>query len=258
MAQYKTLADALESEVLTEMAGTFFGSRKALEEVTEAFMLRVEELRALPAKVHARVLFLRSLLLGEQGEAELFAALGLPPQFQELQTRSGVRAWRPDALPFAFFTASRFVDSVFLAYSEVAHACEVYMAGEYEDDPEHRGRKRLSLNYAMVADQCRMLNQRIDKLNADMAPSAVLQYARNISAENHSGQGSITNILGAESLDKGLTFAPVDFASLKLWRAPALPAPQACDKKLRAFAKTFYGAHKKQVRRVLEDFERGD
>lgn len=255
MDRYSSLATALEAEVLTEMAGTFFGARKAVEDLSEAFMVHVEALRASAAKVFCRVFFLRGLLLGQSGENALFAALGLPPQFPEAASQSGSRCWRPERLPFALFPSSRYVGAVLLAYAEVAHACEVYRHGEYEDDPDHKGRKRLSLNYATLEAQCRLLNKRIEKLNGDMTPSSVLQYARNISTQEQPGQGSITNVLGAESLDKGLMYQPVDFAALNLWRAPQLPKPEACREALSAFAKDFYEAHTEKARRVLADLK---
>ncbi len=253
MDRYDTLADALEQEVLTEMASTFFGARKELDDRMDAFRALVDELRQRTAKVYARVFFLRSLVLGAKGEAELFAALGLPLGFPEARDQSGSRSWKPGSLPFALFPSSRYVKTVRVAYAEVFHACGVYMRGEYTDDPEHKGRKRLSVNYAMAEEACRALNERIGKLNAEMTPSSVLQYARSISLQEQPGQGAITNVLGADSLDKGLTYPPVDFAALKLWRAPDLPAPEAVSEKLAAFAKTFYAAHEERVRRMLED-----
>lgn len=253
MDRYKSLAVALEGEVLSEMAGTFFGARKALEDLREDFNLRVEDLRAQSAKVFARVFFLRSLLLGEQGEEALFAALGLPPQFKEAQSQSGSRTWRPEKLPFALLPSTRFVKLVLLAYAELRHACEVYTSGEYEDDPQHKGRKRMSLHYKMVERLGRTLNTRVEKLNAEMPASSVLQYARSISTTEAPGQGAITNALDAESLDKGLEFQPLDFAALKIWRAPELPDLPQCEQKLRAFATAYYDAHSDKIRRVLAE-----
>lgn len=254
MDRYKSLAVALESEVLTEMAGTFFGARKGLEDMQEAFLHHAEELRAQAAKVYSRVFFLRALLLGQEGENALFAALGLPAQFPEAQSQSGSRVWRPESLPFALLPSTRYIKAVLLAYVEVQHACEVYLSGEYEDDPEVKGRKRMKLHYKMIERLCRRLNERIAKINADMPPSSVLQYARNISTVEQPGQGAITNSLGAESLDKGLKFEALDFATLSLWKAPELPAPAACEEKLSAFAAAFYRSNKDKVRRVLADF----
>lgn len=253
MDRYKSLAVALESEVLSEMAGTFFGARKAVEDLQDDFALRVEELRSLAAKVFARVFFLRSLLLGVEGEEALFAALGLPPQFPDAQGQSGSRTWRPDKVPFALLPSSRYVKLVLVAYDELRHACEVYLNGEYEDDPDHKGRKRLSLHYALVERMGRRLNERIEKLNSDMPASCVLQYARSISTVEAPGQGSITNALGAESLDKGMCFLPVDFDGLNLWRAPELPPLESCEDKLKAFAGAFYEANTEKIRRVLAD-----
>jgi hypothetical protein len=249
--RYKSLAVALESEVLSEMAGTFFGARKALEDLHEDFLLRVEALRALAAQVHARIFFLRSLLLGLEGEAALFAALGLPPQFEDVVAPPGMRAWRPERIPFAILPSTRFTKLVLVAYAEIQHACEVYRNGEYEDDPQRKGRKRMSLHFKMVESMGQRLNEGIEKLNADMPPSSVLLYARGISTTEAPGQGAITNALGAESLDKGLEFTPLDFAALKLWRAPELPAPKDCEERLRTFAAAYYDAHSESIRRVL-------
>jgi len=251
--RYKSLAVALESEVLSEMAGTFFGARKALEDLREDFMVRVEDLHALKAKVFARVFYLRSLLLGPQGQAEFFAALGLADPFPEAQTQSGSRMWRPAALPFALLPSTRFVKLLLLAYAELHRACGVYMHGEYEDDPDNKGRKRMSLHYKMVEDLGRKVNERVRKLNAEMPASSVLQYARSISTAEAPGQGAITNALGAESLDRGMDFQPLDLTALNVWRAPELPAPEACEEPLRAFAKAYYEAHADKIRRVLSE-----
>lgn len=251
--RYKSLAVALEGEVLSEMAGTFFGARKALEDMREDFKQNVEDLRAQSAKVFARVFFLRSLLLGEEGETALFAALGLPPQFPEAQCQSGSRTWRPEKLPFAFLPSTRFVKLVLLAYEELRHACEVYTSGEYEEDPQRKGRKRMSLHYKMVVSMGCALNQRVEKLNAEMPASSVLQYARSISTTEAPGQGAITNALGAESLDKGLELQALDFAALNLWRAPELPELAQCEQKLRDFASAYYDAHSDKIRRVLAE-----
>jgi hypothetical protein len=253
--RYSTFADALEGEVLTEMAGTFFGARKALEDMVEDFQLHVEDLRNRVAKVYSRVFFLRWLLLGPEGEAALFDALGLPPPFSDAAGRSGSRTWRPEDIPFALLPSSRYAKLVHLAYAEVHSACEVYMNGALEDDPMRAGRKRISLNYRLVKLQCARLNERIAKLNQDMPPSSVLQYARNIASADQPGQGSITNTLGADSLDKGLMFQAVDFAALNLWVAPDLPAPEACRKKLVAFCHKLYDANAPRIRRLLADLK---
>lgn len=255
MSRYKTFADALESEVLTEMAGTFFGARKNLEDMMEDFQLHVEELRAREAKVFSRVFFLRSLLLGPQGEAALFAAIGVDPPFAGSSGHSGSRTWHPDRLPFAFLRSTRFAKAVLQAYSELRASCEVYMSGEYEDDPERSGRKRLSLHYRMVERLCSRLNERIEKQNTEMTPSSVLQFARSIHMADQPGHGTLSNTLGAESLDKGLMFKTIDFESLGLWKAPSLPPPESCGEAILRFCAGFYQEHAAQINKVLADLD---
>ncbi|PKN09277.1 MAG: hypothetical protein CVU73_05105 [Deltaproteobacteria bacterium HGW-Deltaproteobacteria-8] len=253
MERHKTLADALESEVLSEMAGTFFGARKALEDLLEDFKLRVEDIQAREAQVFSRVFYLRSLLLGPEGEAALFAELGLEDPFPTSKGHSGSRTWHPDSLPFAFFASSRYVKAVLQAYAEVRHTCDVYMAGEYEDDPDKSGRKRLSPHYRQLERHCARLNERIEKINTEMTPSSVLQFARNISAEDQPGQGTLSNSLDAESLDKGLMFEKVDFAALGLWAAPSLPPVEACEDAIRRFCARHYKHNAQQIKKVLAD-----
>jgi hypothetical protein len=255
MDRYETLADALEGEVLTEMAGAFFGARKAVEDLIEDFQFSVEDLRSRKAKVFARVFFLRFLVLGAEGEAALFAALELPPQFPDASAQSGSRAWRPGGSPFALFASTRYAKLVHLAYSELHHACGAYMNGELEDDPARAGRKRMSPNYHLLESQCERLNERIDKLNADMPPSTVLQYARGITSADQPGQGAITNTLGADSLDKGLMFPRVDFAALKIWKAPDLPEPAVCEKALQAFSAAFYKKNTARLKRLMAELD---
>jgi hypothetical protein len=201
------------------------------------------------------VFFLRSLLLGSEGEAALFDAIGIPPPFPVSSSHSGSRTWHPDSLPFALMPGTRFAKAVLLAYAEVRHACEVYMSGEHEDDPSQRGRKRLSLHYHQLERFCAQLNRRIEKINTEMTPSSVLQFARNISSADQPGQGTLSNSLGAESLDQGLMFHPIDFDSLGLWRAPSLPPVEACESAILRFCAQFYRQHGPQIKRVLADLD---
>jgi len=255
MDRHKTLADALESEVLTEMAGTFFGARKTVEDLLEDFQLHVEELRSREALVFSRLFYLRSLLLGPEGEAALFAEIGIAPPFPDSKSHSGSRTWHPDSLPFAFLAGTRYTKAVLQAYAELRHACEVYMSGEYEEDPDKSGRKRLSLHYLQIERHCARLNERIEKLNTEMPPSSVLQYARNISSADQPGQGTLTNSLGAESLDKGLMFEKLDFASLGLWKAPSLPPVEACEDAIRRFCARHYTQNARHIKKVLADLD---
>ena len=255
MDSHKSLADSLESEVLTEMAVTFFGARKALEDAQEDFQLHVEDIRSREAQVFSRVFYLRSLLLGEEGEKAFFAEIGLDPSLPASKCCPGSRTWHPDALPFALLTSTRYVKAVLQAYGELRQACEAYMSGVYEEDPERSGRKRLSPHYRQLERYCARLNERIAKVNNEMAPSSVLQYARSISSPVQAGQEALENSLGAESLDSGLAFKPVDFASLGLWKAPGLPPVVACDGSIRRFCSDFYTQNAPQIKKVLADLE---
>ena len=253
MVKYNSLADALEVEVLTQMADTFFGARKNLDDLAENFKLQVEELRSREGLVISRVLFLRSLFLGQEGEKKFYGALGLAPPFENTNAHSGSRTWQPDSIPFALFASSRFEKLVQQTYAQIHHACEVYMVGEYIEDSEQKGRKRLTLNYQMVVQLWQRLNDRMEKLNNEMTPSSVLQYARSMRNCEQNGQGALTCSLGAQSLDSGLEYHPIPFESLQLWQAPVLPHPDQCAPVIKTFCKGFYEAHSAEIKERLAE-----
>lgn len=253
MVRYDSLADALEVEVLTQMADTFFGARKNLDDLMDDFTLHVEELRSREGVVYSHLLYLRHLLLGKAGEQAFFHHLGLGDPFQpEPGHTAETPMWRPKRPPFAFFATTRYEKRVFLAYEQLCAACEVYMRGEYIDDPDQKGRKRMTMNFALVASLCQRLNDRIAKLNKEMTPSSVLQYARSMRSNDENGHGAISNSLGSESLDNGLQYRCIDFAGLTLWKAPELPKPEACAGKIRTFCRRYFDKHEAEIRRLLE------
>lgn len=252
MSSQKTLADSLEQEVLTEMAGTFFGARKNVDDLLDEFHREVEELKAREGAVYARVLFLRGLLLGFEGETAFFRALGLAETPFSQEHGRVMDTWRPERLPSALLPSWRWRKAVELAYSELCKSCEVYEHGEYTEDRRRRGKKVLTVNRQQVLRLADYLNGRIAKLNQEMSPSSVLQYARSIRSGDDMGKGSIMNELGAESLDRGLTFQPLDLAALGLWQAPKLPKPEACAEKIRTFCDEYYGPRKAALARALE------
>lgn len=252
MSSQKTLADSLEQEVLTEMAGTFFGARKNMDDLGEEFRRQVTELKALEVSVQARASFLRKLLLGPLGEGEFFRAIGAAEAHFAPEPSHSFDSWRPDKLPFALLPSWRWQKAVELAYDELYKSCEAYENGEYVDDRKKRGKKVLTVNRQQVLRLAAYLNERIEKLNSEMTPSSVLQYARSIRASDDVGKGAIMNELGAESLDRGLTFEPVDVESLGLWKAPSLPAPEKCADRIVDFCSRYYPQHKAELSKALE------
>ena len=252
MVQYSSLADALEVEVLTQMADTFFGARKNLDDLMDAFKVHVEDLRANEKMVVAHALFIRSLFLGSEGEQQFYTALNVEAPFKHIPEHSAGHVWRSEHIPFAFFESTRYVKLVQLAYTRMYSACAEYASGVYEDDPDLKGRKRMTISYDFIVSLWDMLNTRVEKINREMAPSSVLQYARSIHNCEQNGQGALSCELGAQSLDDGLRYKMFTFESLNLWKPPTLPKPEACAENIAAFSRAFYAAHKNGIQHVLK------
>ncbi|MGA8279800.1 MAG: hypothetical protein WB853_02800, partial [Desulfobacterales bacterium] len=120
--------DPLVEEILTDVAGSFFGNRRLLDEKIDLFHSYVQALRFKEAEVRNPAALLNNLLLqGHQApafyemlnvEGTLLTAAGaVVPQNAQL------------CMPFAFGFCTRFVKLVCNAYDALQKSCAVYLHG---------------------------------------------------------------------------------------------------------------------------------
>jgi hypothetical protein len=231
---YEKLSDSLNDEVMTDMAESFFGSRRAMEDDLELFQAMLRRLDERKVELQRVFAVLRRLLLDE-GELEaLLRRLGADPE----QAPEAVEPLDPRPCgkpPSALGFSRRYARVLQWAYACFRDALDVYRHGRWEDDPEQPGRKTLSVSREQVRDRCEELNERIRTMNTTCSPVCMLQYIK----EMDPGRMERERITGADfagyacSLDDKLAFQPLDFDSLGFPAYCDVPEPKQARDALR-------------------------
>ncbi len=177
-----SFSQALYDEVMGEMAGTFFGTRTRLEELTHVLLSMVDKLRPMADAVILRGKILHWLLPDVD---PMYDLLGLDsgPLSVLFRPDPAMRPVLSGSAPFAFTEAGRFARAVVRAYAEVHTAADEYMHGAYSVHPSQPGRKVVSLHFLQVREFCVNLNARIQSINLYQSPSGALQSMRNMHPE---------------------------------------------------------------------------
>ena len=173
-----TLADDLADEALAEMADTFFGERKEIEDLVEHIEAVARHLRDEAPRILDLGAALHGLLSSPEVVREMYAAVDVDPKpfLALVPARPRVELDMPK--PFALTAAGRFAKQGLAAYQAFQVALDDYLHGVYEDHPEYEGRKRLKPNLEHLGKLVVSVNERIVKVNE--APGQVLSYAHRL------------------------------------------------------------------------------
>ncbi|MEF2229521.1 MAG: hypothetical protein V3571_01195 [Pseudodesulfovibrio sp.] len=251
MSDLKEFADQLQQEVVSDMAEAYFGARKDLEEMIDAFGLWVEELRIHGPKLFEAAARLHRLLLDRETARDFYIALDVVPSCIPFPDEPP----RPffDRLPFAFTTLGRYERCVFKAYELFHLAADEYLNGRYYDDPDQRGRKRLTVHYVRLKALAEHLNGEIDKVNRRSVCNA-LQYIKSMDPDKMRHERVMGDIecAGGDALNQDLQFAPIDFEGLGLPVVQDLPSLYKVRDAIKAFCADIYPARREDIRRAMD------
>lgn len=244
------LAHDLMEETLVEAAGTFFGTRKRLEDDIDLFKRKIETLAAMQSRVLARAGDLHHLLLEGEAAADFYAALDIDPSSfidaVSLSRRSGARF-----KAMALTVHGKYAKAVKRAYQRFYEGVDVFMHGKYATD-EH-GRKHLTPHYNQIMKQCHDLNERIQKVNSEISPSETLAFVKKLDViemekSKFTGGGS-----GYENgLDEDLAFKTLDCEQSGLMEFPDLPGPDKAESEIARFCKSLAREHGDRVKALLK------
>lgn len=222
MTDFRDYADDLQQEVVTDMAEAYFGARKDIDDMLEAFNAMVEELRQHLPRLSQAAARLHRLLLDMDTAREFYIALDVVPACIPV-TEDEAKPFF-DSLPFAFTGLGRYQRCVFRAYDLLQKAVDEYLNGRYFDDPEQPGRKRLTVHYLRLKAMAEYINEEIDKVN-DTTVSGTLKFIKTMDPEQMQHEGMMGQaVKGADHIDQDMRFSPVDFDGLELPDMQDLPA----------------------------------
>lgn len=254
MSEFDHFADELADEVLAEMADNYFSSRRAMDDQLERFQRLVRELSRIQSQVEHQAEILHYALLGQDGAAGFYDAIGLDPETLPLCLDCTVPPVI-DGLPFALTKKGRFIKLVDRSYTALSLVVDDFLHGhEYTEQGRH-GRKRISVHYEAIVKLANDINRAIEKMNRDSSISGQLQYMRSLDPaglEREKVAGAPV-FLDPQRLDKEFDFKPVSMDTTGLKAFPALPRHEEVRDKARAYCDVFYSRNKEKVASMLDE-----
>lgn len=257
MVDFKEFADKLQHEVMTEMAESYFGDRKNLDNMITAFHETLEKFRLHCPKLSQAAARLHHLLLDRETARDFYIALDIVPScipFTDERARPFF-----DSQPFAFTRYGKYERCVFRAYKLFQGVADEYLNGQYFDDPDRKGRKRLSIHYIRLKALAEFINEEIRRLDNVMSPSGLLRYVKSmdpIQTEREKIMGDACLIEGC-TLDTDLRFTPIDFEGLELPIVQDLPAFTMVKPAIRQFCKGIYPSRKQDIMKAMAILQDG-
>lgn len=241
-------------EILLEVAGTFFGTRKHIEEMIALVHDSAKRLQRQSRQVDHRAATLNYLLLHPVNSRKFFGianvdykafAVDGPP------TNDGL----PPNKPSGWTVKRKYINLVLEAYAALQTAVSLYQTGPPDDDGDVRPSLPEDAYYNLLVEMCRLINAKITALNQGMTPSATMSYVKTLDAEGRSKARIAGGASGeyAQSIDQKLRFDRIRFTDLGLKSYPLLPPLNPMRAKITAFCKTLFKTNTPEVRRVTLD-----
>ncbi len=247
------LADSLTTEILVEMADSFFGARKAIDEEKERFEIQASAVKAIGEATLGRLVLLHGLLLDEEHVRDFYLSLGVTPD-NYLRLVRDTSDTMKISIPFALTRKKRYAKLLIKAYGEAAGAVRGYLHGEYYNDPKVPGRKRLTPSFELLSAWAEKINASVKKVNENHSPSSVLSFSKSLNGAQvrHESISEATIDGYSNTLDKSLAIHPLDFQAYGLKEFPELPPLESAGDQVVNFARRLYKQHEERINALLE------
>ncbi|WP_147821488.1 hypothetical protein [Salidesulfovibrio onnuriiensis] len=253
MSRFDEFADSLRAEVVSEMAETYFGARKNIDDMTEVLEQWARELRIWIPRLERAADKLHVLLLDERTMHDFYVALDVLPSCVPFPA-GGERANLFDKLPFAFTARGRYAKCVLKAYWEFQRLVDEYLNGRYSSQPDEGGRKRLSVHYIRFKEMFEYVNKQIEKVNARMATGDTLRYLKQMDPEYTEKERVLEACVGEScALNVEAEYKPMELAGFELPEIQELPPVGRVRDEIKAFCRGVWERRGKEIQRLLSE-----
>lgn len=251
MSDISDFADQLQQDVVSDMAESFFGNRKELDNALEAYSGMVRDFQPVVERLYRAVATLRLLLLDDADAAEFFRRLGLDPA--AVPQAEGADILGRESLPFALTGKGRYAACVLDAYEQLRKAVHDYIHGQYFDDPVQKGRKRLTMHYRRLEEVAAYINERIRKTNEESSVTSMLREVKRLNPVQMEREEMMGGIYLKEGcgLDNDMCFAPINFKGYGFPEVADLPSLKDARKKVEEFCAELYARRGEEARKAM-------
>ncbi len=250
MDSFEDFNRSLTEEVLNDMAESFFGARKQVDNFTDLLEHLAEKCREKGREVASAAGFLNYLLLDRKGTETFYRELSVEAEAAEpLIATEPSKSSLPNPPPSAFTRKGRFIQMVEAVYSQLYANTDEYLHGRADVDPSDKSLESIPASYGLIKNMVMLINEEIRKVNKNMEPGEVMRFVRGFDPETR-GKGRITGGLFSDysqGMNQRLAYQPIEFESFELTPYPELPKPEKVQSSLRSFCKSYYGENKDRI-----------
>lgn len=237
MCPRNDFGDGLVEEVLTDVAQTFFGSRRELDDMIGILNDYAGRLRNFGAAIEARAGLINHLLIRQETAREFYRRIGVENPSIYLGGRLSNLSL-PDRIPFALTRRSRFTQWLCLAYARLHQGVALYSRGGGEEAYGDAVSPEPGVDYRLLEKMCELINRKIRSVNEGISPASVLQYAKGFDTESEA-RARITGATSGEyaHIDEKFRCPRIEFNMLDLKEFTPLPPPEKVRGRIERFSK---------------------
>ena len=257
MSNIEDFANQLHQDVVSDIAESYFGARKNLEDMINAFEVMAEELRSIAGNLSKAAATLHKLLLDSTTTCDFYTYLNIEPCCIPFSCEAA-STLDLGPVPFAFTCRGRYTKSVIRAYDHFQKASDEYLNGRYFDDPDRPGRKRLTVHYLRLKALSEYINGEVVRVNEQISATGMLRYVKEMDPDKMEREKIMGDVclLEGGGLDKDMCFTPLDFDSLELPVVQDMPSVREAQDAIRMFCKKLYSTNKHEVERIVDDLRK--
>lgn len=247
--------DMLAEEVLTDMAGSFFGSRVKVDEMIELFDQLVQTLKQKQEKIESIAGLITFLFFNKDIAKRFYRLIDVSPELL-LEEPSCDPELLPEKQLSALTGKGKYTKYLFWGYETLEDAITNYLEGSPKPYPDERDKTEPT--YKKIKHMSKIINEQIRKVNERSAIGA-LRYTREFNPESLEKEritgGSFADIDSSNKLDRNMRFEPIDFDSLNLKKYPKLPEFKSIKSNITSFGKKIYSENTGKAKEVISEIE---
>ncbi len=246
----------LTDEILSDVAQTFFGARKKLDDMIDILDGYVDVLRRKAEAVQQRAGLLHYLLVDEQWVPRFYAALGVDDP-GDLSGCSPPAPLPRVRIPLALTGRGRFAATVADRYRRLAKACREYHCSSANPLAAADSPEEACVDVRLVNAMRDLINEKIHAINEESSPSVVLQYAKGFDAQGEK-RSSVAGATAGEyaGMDQKYVYLPIPVERMGLKRFPELPRLERCRTNIKRFCREVYPQIEGEAARRLKQLKK--
>lgn len=251
MSHFDDFADNLHTEVVSEMAESYFGARKNIDDMTEVLEEWAEELRLWKPRLEKAANRLHTLLLDEKTVRDFYISLDIVPACIPF-SGAGEPKELFSELPFAFTMRGKYIRCVRQAYRDFQRLVNEYLNGKYYDSADEKGRKRLTVHYIRFKAMVEYVNEEISKVNSKMTTGDTLRYLKRMDPEAEDKERILEACVGDScALDKEMEYSPLEYTHFNLLEIQELPSLEVVKDDIDRFCREMWKRRKEKLKELI-------